>query len=103
MRPILCSLVSTSTFCQTFVLFLLLKDQGQGGAQGIEDGVAFGLAFQGATNKLEVEQRLQQYEKIRKNRAASIQILSNFGADEGVPQELAEYLDGVELPSKSFP
>ena len=78
-----------------------MKDHGQGGAQGIEDGLALGLAFCGVTNPSQIEERLEIYEKIRRNRASSIQILSNFGYDEAVPEELHSFLDGRTMPSMS--
>ena len=78
------------------------QDHGQGGAQGMEDGLALGLAFCGATDTSQIEERLSVYEKIRRNRASSIQILSNFGYDETVPEELHAFLEGCAMPSKSI-
>ncbi|KXH68699.1 hypothetical protein CSAL01_12147 [Colletotrichum salicis] len=59
----------------------MLPHQGQGGTQGIEDGVALGIAFAGAEAK-DVEARLQVYESIRRNRASVMQIFSNAGQEE---------------------
>jgi hypothetical protein len=97
----LCFLVSQNAIC--FYLYrrsCKYIDQGQGGAQGMEDGLALGLAMHGVTNTSQIEERLALYEKIRRNRAASIQILSNFGADEETPPELADFLEGHPMPSK---
>lgn len=66
----------------------------------MEDGLALGLAMYGVTKKEQIEERLALYEKIRRNRAASIQIMSNFGADEETPAELAGFLEGNPMPSK---
>jgi len=54
----------------------------------------------GVTNASQIDQRLALYQKIRRNRAASIQILSNYGYDEEVPTELAGYLEGRAIPSE---
>jgi hypothetical protein len=78
-----------------------ITDQAQGGAQGIEDGVALGLALKGATPE-QVEERLDLYEKIRRNRASAVQILSNVGYEEShiVYEELKKYLVESDIPSK---
>ncbi|OIW35674.1 FAD/NAD(P)-binding domain-containing protein [Coniochaeta ligniaria NRRL 30616] len=74
----------------------MLPHQGQGGAQGIEDGVALGIALCGATAD-EVEDRLEIYEKVRRNRASAIQILSNAGVDQiqFIAKEIKQYTDRV--------
>jgi salicylate hydroxylase len=56
----------------------------------------------GVTDVSQIEERLALYEKIRRNRASSIQVLSNFGFDETAPPELAEFLDaeGQPMPGK---
>jgi salicylate hydroxylase len=56
----------------------------------------------GVTESSQIEERLALYEKVRRNRASSIQVLSNFGYDETAPPELAEFLDaeGQPIPSK---
>ncbi|KEZ39879.1 hypothetical protein SAPIO_CDS8830 [Scedosporium apiospermum] len=59
----------------------MLPHQGQGGAQGIEDGVVLGMVLVGASRE-NVAERLKLYEKIRKNRASLMQIFSNAGQDE---------------------
>jgi salicylate hydroxylase len=67
----------------------------------MEDGLALGLVLYGATDASQIEERLAIYENVRRNRAASIQILSNFGYDEAVPDELVDFLEGRPVPSKS--
>lgn len=69
---------------------------------GIEDGLAIGLVLHGVTDISQIEERLVIYEKIRRNRAASIQILSNFGLDEAVPKELTDFLEGQPPPSELY-
>ncbi|KAE9370098.1 FAD/NAD(P)-binding domain-containing protein [Stipitochalara longipes BDJ] len=77
----------------------MLPHHGQGGAQGMEDGLALGLVLHGVTDASQIEQRLAIYENVRRNRAASIQILSNFGYDEVAPDELVDFLEGRPIPS----
>jgi len=80
----------------------MLPHYAQGGAQGIEDGLALGLVMHGATDASQIEERLVIYEKIRRNRAASIQVLSNFGYDEShetIAKELSGLLEGRAVPT----
>ncbi|CAG8979137.1 hypothetical protein HYALB_00000270 [Hymenoscyphus albidus] len=77
----------------------MLPNLGQGGAQGIEDGLVLGLVLHGCTAKSKISERLALYEKIRRNRAASIQVLSNFGLDETSTTGLEEYMEGEKIPS----
>ncbi|KAI6643888.1 hypothetical protein MCOR14_001697 [Pyricularia oryzae] len=78
----------------------MLPHQGQGGAQGLEDGLSLGLCMLGAT-KSQVPERLAIYQKIRHNRASAIQILSNYGFDQKPPEEVLNYLEGEALPSNA--
>jgi salicylate hydroxylase len=77
----------------------VILDQGQGGAQGLEDGLALGLVMAGAS-KDTIEERLEIYQKIRHHRASAIQILSNYGFDQKPPDEVMGYLEGQALPSE---
>ncbi|CZR58475.1 related to salicylate 1-monooxygenase [Phialocephala subalpina] len=80
----------------------MLPHYAQGGAQGIEDGLALGLVMHGVTDASQIEERLVIYEKIRRNRAASIQVLSNFGYDEShetIAKELSGLLEGRAVPT----
>ncbi|WDK23674.1 FAD binding domain-containing protein [Colletotrichum graminicola] len=78
----------------------MLPHLGQGGAQGLEDGLAIGLVMSGAT-KAEVPERLAVYQKIRHNRASAIQIMSNYGFDQKPPGEVLNYLEGQALPTNA--
>ena len=62
--------------------------------------MAIGLVLHGVTNASQIEERLAIYEKIRRNRTACIQIMSNFGFDEAVPEELVDFLEGQPVPSE---
>lgn len=62
-------------------------DQGQGGAQSIEEGAAIGVLLRGlhadSPHLAElIEQRLQTFEVVRRKRASLMQIFSNAGQDE---------------------
>jgi len=69
----------------------------------MEDGLAIGLVLAGVTDVSQIEARLAIYEKVRRNRASTIQVLSNFGMDEEAPDELHEFLEGRPAPSKCIP
>lgn len=62
--------------------------------------MALGVVLKGATPQ-DVEKRLEIYEKVRRNRASIVQILSNVGQDQFhlVKEELEPYLDEKEIPS----
>ena len=81
-----------------------MSDQGQGGAQGLEDGLVLGIVLHGAQTPEEIEERLQLYVDVRRNRASSIQILSNVGQDQShmVRKELLQFMREDEIPSKFF-
>jgi 2-polyprenyl-6-methoxyphenol hydroxylase-like FAD-dependent oxidoreductase len=86
-----------------YPLLTVSTDHAQGGAQGLEDGIALGLVFAGVSAPVEIPIRLKLYEKIRRNRAASIQILSNTGYDEETPGELDLFLEGGSAPGRWSP
>ncbi|KAK0710064.1 FAD binding domain-containing protein [Lasiosphaeria miniovina] len=77
----------------------MLPHHAQGGAQGIEDGLALGLALHGVTDASQIGERLVLYETIRRGRASAIQIMSNYGFDEEAPEELLDFLEGQPIPS----
>jgi hypothetical protein len=106
MQHIQCFLVCRSAF-PTAEHSDRQPDQGQAGAQGIEDGVALGIALFGATRD-EAEARLEIYDKIRRDRASAIQILSNAGVDQTqlIDKDILKYTDRVpsmSVPSTHFP
>lgn len=78
----------------------MLPHQGQGGAQGIEDGIALGISLSGATSE-DIQERLAIFEKARRHRASAIQVMSNAGVDqaERVAREVAQY---VSVPLGMF-
>nr|A0A8K1Y6D8.1 RecName: Full=FAD-dependent monooxygenase phomE; AltName: Full=Phomopsin biosynthesis cluster protein E [Diaporthe leptostromiformis]BDA39137.1 flavin-dependent monooxygenase [Diaporthe leptostromiformis] len=79
----------------------MLTFQGQGGGQAIEDGAALGILLDNVHDRGEIEERLQLFEQIRRNRGSALQILSN--TNPPVPQSVrdaaAEYLPGHRLSS----
>ena len=86
-------------------------DQGQGGAQSIEDGAAIGILFSRlppftTADDLDkkIAERLQGFESVRKDRASAMQIFSNSGQDESekIRDEAMKFLkDGATVPSES--
>ncbi|PHH61730.1 hypothetical protein CDD81_8022 [Ophiocordyceps australis] len=79
----------------------MLPHLGQGGAQGLEDGLVMGIVMHGASSPQDIEERLAVYDKLRRNRASVVQILSNVGMDQAkqVAQQLLPYLDSDKVPS----
>lgn len=81
-------------------------DQGQGGAQSIEDGMAMGILFSHATTatnpKDVVTSRLALFESLRRHRCSAMQILSNAGQDEAerVRGAAARFIPIEDIPSK---
>ncbi|RYP59455.1 hypothetical protein DL770_010192 [Monosporascus sp. CRB-9-2] len=76
-------------------------NQAQAGAQAMEDGAALGIVLRGVSTPEEVEERLELYQNIRRNRASVIQILSNVGADQShlVYEDLKEFLVEEDIPT----
>lgn len=68
----------------------------------MEDGFVLGVVLHGVSTAEEVEKRLAIYEKIRRNRASVIQILSSVGADEThlIREEISKYMKPEDIPSK---
>ncbi|KAF6824040.1 salicylate hydroxylase [Colletotrichum musicola] len=81
----------------------MLPHQGQGGAMGIEDGAALGIVLANVTNRSQIEERLELYENLRRNRASAIQILSNVGLDQShlVKNDLLEFLSEKDIPKNA--
>ncbi|ORY58182.1 salicylate hydroxylase [Pseudomassariella vexata] len=77
----------------------MLPHQGQGGAQGIEDGVVLGLVLCGAKAD-DVADRLKLYETIRRNRASLMQVFSNAGQDEPelIQKEASQFMPIEKVP-----
>lgn len=73
----------------------MLPFGGQGSNQAIEDGGSLGYIFTGVDNSSEIEKRLSLFERVRRNRASRVQILSRAraGREKEVEQELRRYAD----------
>ncbi|RDW94889.1 FAD binding-containing protein [Coleophoma crateriformis] len=56
--------------------------QGQGGGQAIEDAISMAIVFSGDAKKEEINERLNLYEKIRKERAETIQEYSRIAGSD---------------------
>jgi hypothetical protein len=81
---------------------LLNLDQGQGGAQAVEDAAALGRMLKDVKPE-DVAEQLKVVERIRKNRASAITIFSNHAQDEAskIQKEAALYVTG-SMPSRVF-
>lgn len=76
--------------------------QGQGGGQAIEDGAALGVLLDQIHDLEAIEERLQLFEQVRRNRGSALQILSNTNppASQSVRDAAAAYLPaGTRLDS----
>lgn len=79
-------------------------DQGQGGAQAIEDAAALHTVFSGLAGHptaQDIQDRLKLFEAVRLKRASRIQIFSNAGQDEAdkVEQRAKPYMgQGQHVP-----
>ena len=91
---------------------LYCLDQGQGGAQSIEDGAAIGILFSKIPTiskdsqvslDAEISKRLSAFEEVRKVRASVMQIFSSAGQDEAekMRDEAIRFLGpGVKVPGE---
>ncbi|GKT65449.1 salicylate hydroxylase [Colletotrichum tofieldiae] len=77
------------------------SDQGQGGAQAIEDGVALGVCLSNVTSGAEVPERLEVFERIRRNRASAVTIFSNAAQDEAekIREAASEFVPVDRIPT----
>ncbi|KAL1852352.1 hypothetical protein Daus18300_012247 [Diaporthe australafricana] len=79
----------------------MLTFQGQGGGQAIEDGAALGTLFDQVDDRETIENRLQLFEKVRRNRGSALQTLSNSPppVSQSVREAAAVYVPGNRLDS----
>lgn len=97
-----CKRLHHSNQCSSEPFMLTLQTvQGQGGGQAIEDGAALGILLDQVEDKGAIEDRLQLFEKVRRNRGSALQILSNVSppAPQSVRDVAAEYVPGNRLDS----
>lgn len=83
-------------------MLILETVQAQGGGQAIEDGAALGVLFDQLHDKRAIEDRLQLFEQVRRNRGSTLQILSSTSppVPQSVRDAAAEYLpDGKKFDS----
>ncbi|KAK3686127.1 hypothetical protein B0T22DRAFT_467387 [Podospora appendiculata] len=82
----------------------MLPHQGQGGAQCIEDGIAFGIALCGVSTPEQIAERLAVFEKARRFRASAIQIMSNAGVDQVdiIHEQVQKYVEVVPKTHQDF-
>ncbi|KAL2285285.1 hypothetical protein FJTKL_08235 [Diaporthe vaccinii] len=79
----------------------MLTFQRQGGGQAIEDDAALGILLDHVEDKEAIENRLQLFEKVRRNRGSALQILSNVTppTPQSVRDVAAESVPGNRLDS----
>lgn len=77
-----------------------MEDQGQGGAQAIEDAGALGALFLPDTKPEQITERLQMYNDIRYERTVTILFTSRVGNEERaeVMEELRRYIPDAKMP-----
>jgi salicylate hydroxylase len=81
-----------------------MVDQGQGGAQAIEDAGALYTIFNGLVGQpteKDIRDRLKLFETVRLKRASAIQVFSNAGQDEAekVEQRAKPFMaEGQHIP-----
>ena len=80
-----------------------MKDQGQGGAQAIEDGAALGMIFTSDIAKADIPELLRGFQGVRHDHAAAIQCLSNVSYDESgsAGKVIEKFVEGP-VPSTWF-
>lgn len=82
----------------------MLPHQGQAGAMAIEDSAAIGKLFENFEDKSveAISTRLDLFEKIRRNRASAMQIISSTGQEqlEKHMALVAKYLPEDQVPRK---
>ena len=96
-----CKRVSHATYGPKECLLTLKTVQGQGGGQAIEDGAALGILFDQVHDKGAIENRLQLFEQVRRNRGSALQVLSNTNppAPQSVREAAAKYIPGSRFNS----
>ncbi|TIC91087.1 3-hydroxybenzoate 6-hydroxylase 1 [Colletotrichum higginsianum] len=79
----------------------MLPHQGQGGAQAIEDGVALGVCLSNVTSGADVPERLEVFERIRRNRASAVTIFSNAAQDEAekIREAASRFVPADRIPT----
>ncbi|KAJ4247096.1 hypothetical protein NW762_013234 [Fusarium torreyae] len=74
----------------------MLPHQGQGANQAIEDAGALGIMLSNLQSQEDIFRRLELVQKLRRNRAAAMQIFSNVGQDQSdrIANEVAPFIEG---------
>ena len=83
---------------------LTKTDQGQGGAQSLEDGAALGALFPADTTVDQIPQRLELYNKVRYGRAVTVMLMSRINDERRgeMMDELRSYVPDAVLPNDMF-
>ncbi|RAH64620.1 FAD/NAD(P)-binding domain-containing protein [Aspergillus aculeatinus CBS 121060] len=81
-----------------------LPHQGQGGAQSFDDGATLGAVFTSCTTPEQVPQRLELYNRVRYNRAITVQFMSKTHDEKRAEMldELRQFVPEAEVPQNMF-
>lgn len=79
-------------------------DQGQGGAQSLEDAAALGALFTSETTPEQVPDRLQLYNQVRYGHAVTVMMMSKLPDNRRAEMldELRSYVPTAELPKDMY-
>ena len=77
----------------------MLPFGGQGSNMAIEDAGALGVLLKGVESHGQIEERLALFERVRKNRASRVQILSKarVGEEKDVEAEVRRYAESPSI------
>lgn len=80
---------------------LISEDQGQGGAQSIEDGAALGAIFAPDTTPAQVPQLLEVYNRTRYDHSITVMIMSQKPNERRAEMldELRRYVPDAQIPT----
>lgn len=83
---------------------LIAIDQGQGGAQSLEDGAALGTLFPADTTVDQIPRRLELYNKLRYGRAVTVMFMSKINDERRgeMMDDLRKFVPDAQLPKSMF-
>ncbi len=80
----------------------MLPFGGQGSNQAIEDGAALGYLLQNVSDAATTAERLKMFEKVRKDRASRVQILSSVRVGKEIEVEEKLWRHAGDMTSGTF-
>ncbi|KAH6618439.1 hypothetical protein C7974DRAFT_474297 [Boeremia exigua] len=81
-----------------------ISDQGQGGAQALEDAATLGTLFPADTSTEQIGERLKTYNSIRYEQAVTILFMSRVGDEhrEAVMKDLKQFIPDARMPDNMW-